>query len=133
METDCQSQHDAKVNQDDPIALKDIRDLRFMARIYIRQQRCEELCRLWDAPPKSLEGLFRRHHDDLVDIRIRGLREAGPWQLLENHCIATIEETRSKLDVANNDKPEPWELCARRWHVWEALLHAVTHCRSEEE
>jgi N-terminal acetyltransferase B complex non-catalytic subunit len=104
-----------------------------MARIYIRQQRCEELCRLWDAPPKSLESLFHRHHDDLVDIMIRGLREVGPWKLLENHCVATVEETLSKVDLDNKDKPEVWELCARRWNIWEALLHAVTHCRSEEE
>jgi N-terminal acetyltransferase B complex non-catalytic subunit len=121
------------VDQGDPIALNDIRDLRFMASIFVRQKRCEELCRLWNEPPESLKSLFHRHHDDLVDIRIRGLREAGPWKLLENHCIATIEQTLSQLDLFNKDKPEAWELCARRWNIWEALLHAVEKGRPEDE
>jgi hypothetical protein len=102
-----------------------------MASIFKRQNRCAELHGLWDDPPKALEELYKRHQSDLLNVMIKALWEQGEFTLLEELCLATIEETRS--DLIRVGKPNLWELCAWRWDLWAALLSAVSATRSEQE
>ena len=80
---------------DDPIAFKDIRDLRFMGEIFARQGKCNELLEHWDQPPAALQDLMTRHQGDLWDMRIRLPKNSGEWSLLESQCLAYIERVIS--------------------------------------
>lgn len=117
--------------QDDPIAVKDIRDLRFMAQIYARQSQFKELFALWDNPPSRLEALLRTHKDDVVQMKTLMLRNAFAWELLEDHCIATINNIVS-LNTAEKSK-SVWELCAWRWDLWKGLILAIQNTCPKEE
>jgi len=80
---------------DDPIAFKDIRDLRFMGEIFARQGKCNELLEYWNQPPAALQDLMTRHQGDLWDMRIRLPKNSGEWSLLESQCLAYIERVIS--------------------------------------
>ena len=118
--------------QDDPIAVKDIRDLRFMAEIFRRQDRCAELFSLWDNPPTSLKKLMKTHRDDLISLKTRLLKQQNDWLLLENHCYDSIEEVISQLNLVQDSK-SLWELCAWRWDLWSALLQATEAIRHGQQ
>jgi N-terminal acetyltransferase B complex non-catalytic subunit len=80
-----------EADPDDPIAFKDIRDLRFMGEIFARQAKCNELLEHWSRPPAALQDLMNRHKGDLWDMRIRLPRDSKEWPLLESQCLAYIE------------------------------------------
>ncbi|KAJ4370649.1 hypothetical protein N0V83_005170 [Neocucurbitaria cava] len=121
-----------EASPDDPIAVKDIRDLRFMAEIFRRQGQHAELFSLWDNPPISLKKLLRTHRDDLMSLKTRILREQEDWPLLEAHCYASIEEVISLLNLAQDSK-SLWELCAWRWDLWNGLMEATAAIRPGQE
>ncbi|KAF2832109.1 hypothetical protein CC86DRAFT_312914 [Ophiobolus disseminans] len=110
---------------DDPTAVKDIRDLRFMGIIFGRQRRSKELQDLWDEPPETLLPLISRHSDDLRMLTMDMLLEEKQWRQLEQHCRLTLETTRSRLELASTSKNKLWELCAWKWGVWTSLNCAV--------
>ncbi|KAH8731426.1 hypothetical protein GQ44DRAFT_735904 [Phaeosphaeriaceae sp. PMI808] len=118
---------------DDLIAVKNIRDLRFMADIFNRQNRCHELIDLWENPPESVKDILHRHRQDLSSLITRLLRERKDWFRLERHCLNTIDETLSNLSVVTHSKSRFWELCAWRWDLWTALLDAVHAIRPGQE
>ncbi|CAO2648943.1 Nn.00g098920.m01.CDS01 [Neocucurbitaria sp. VM-36] len=121
-----------EASPDDPIVVKDIRDLRFMAEIFRRQDRCAELFSLWDDPPSSLKKLMRTHRDDLISLKTRLLRQQNDWLLLENHCYDSIEEVISQLNLVQDSK-SLWELCAWRWDLWNGLLQATRAIRHGQQ
>ena len=103
-----------------------------MADIFGRQGQCGELFALWDNPPAALEGLIKKHREDLLSIKTRLLRQHGNWELLEKHCLECIQETISQLSLMKDSKPL-WELCAWRWDLWNALMEAITNLRPRPE
>ncbi|KAF2134224.1 hypothetical protein P153DRAFT_307215 [Dothidotthia symphoricarpi CBS 119687] len=115
---------------DEAIAIKDIRDLRFMAEIFKRQGRCTELFALWGNPPDGLKEVMSKHHNDLMSLKTRILSEEEKWDLLKDHCIAYIEQSMSQVD---NESERTWELCARNWDVWKGLMDAVLHTGRKPE
>ncbi|KAH7391804.1 N-acetyltransferase B complex non catalytic subunit-domain-containing protein [Pyrenochaeta sp. MPI-SDFR-AT-0127] len=117
---------------EESIAVKDIRDLRFMADIYRRQDRCAELFALWDNPPLALQGLMKTYRDELLNMKTRMLRQQEDWPALESHCLSCIEDTISQLNLAQDSK-SLWELCAWRWDLWGALLVATEAIRPGKE
>jgi hypothetical protein len=120
--------------QDDPIAMKSIRELRFMAEVFGRQLgRLGELQNLWKNPPKHLEALMNRHKHDLADLMATLLTRQKEWQLLEAHCLDTIDTTISELKHVSGPKSKFWEVCAGRWHLWGSLMRAVRTNRTELE
>ncbi|KAF1845780.1 uncharacterized protein K460DRAFT_338347 [Cucurbitaria berberidis CBS 394.84] len=121
-----------EASSDDPIAVKDIRDLRFMADIFRWQDRCAELFALWDNPPARLRSLMKTHRDDLISLKTRFLLQQEDWLLLESHCYNSIEEVISQLNLGQDSK-SLWELCAWRWDLWGALLQATKAIRPGQE
>ena len=103
-----------------------------MADIYGRQGQCAELFELWDKPPASLKGLMKKHGEDILGIKTRLLRQQENWELLEQHCLASINETLSYLNLAQDSKCL-WELCAWRRDVWDALMDAIANTRPGPE
>jgi N-terminal acetyltransferase B complex non-catalytic subunit len=104
-----------------------------MAGIFKRQNRCVELHDLWDAPPKPLEPVLDLHRQDILTLMTKALLEQEEWPLLEKLCLATIEETLSNTSSKDVPKLGLWELCARRWDLWNALLRVVFATRSKQE
>ncbi|CAN9370096.1 unnamed protein product [Alternaria alternata] len=111
---------------DDPIAFKDIRDLRFMGEIFARQGKCNELLEHWDQPPAALQDLMTRHQGDLWDMRIRLPKNSGEWSLLESQCLAYIERVISHQESLR-------ETCAWRQDVWTSLLQAARATRVKDD
>jgi hypothetical protein len=103
-----------------------------MAKIFARQQRCQELHDLWDDPPKTLEPLLDRHRQDIQSMMIQHLWEQKAWPLLEQHCVGMIEDTLSNAHLVGGPKSKFWELCAWRWDLWSGLL-AATHAMYPEQ
>lgn len=114
------------------MAIKDIRDLRFMAEIYARQNCCNELWDLWDNPPVHLQELMAKHKDDLTSLKTRFLRQQKDWPALKQHCYKVLDDTISKRDSAEDSK-SLWELSAWNYYVWESLMVAHTQTGLEEE
>ncbi|KAF1943638.1 hypothetical protein EJ02DRAFT_399997 [Clathrospora elynae] len=121
-----------EASPDDPIAVKDIRDLRFMCEIFARQHKCNELWELLAYPPTTLRVLMRTHKDDLISLKTRLLLQQQDWLLLEKHCSDSLKETLMDLNVAQGSK-RLWELCAWRNDIWQGLLQAIRFNRSHSE
>ncbi|KAI4618609.1 hypothetical protein J4E80_005211 [Alternaria sp. BMP 0032] len=83
---------------DDPIAFKDIRDLRFMGEIFARQAKCSELFEHWNHPPAALQDVMTKHRGDLWGMKIRLARQSKEWSLLESQCLAYIERIISQQE-----------------------------------
>ncbi|KAH9878562.1 hypothetical protein IAQ61_001834 [Plenodomus lingam] len=121
-----------QASPDDPIAVKDIRDLRFMAEIYARQGQCSELMDLWKTAPQSLVTVMKTYHDELMNLLARLLRKEGNWELLEAHCLGVIESVISHMRETKETKRFE-ELSAARWFIWDSLLHAIMELYSPSE
>jgi N-terminal acetyltransferase B complex non-catalytic subunit len=124
------------INKHDPIAVRDIRDLRFMANICANETRVKALRAAWAEPPEHLQDvILRRHRDDLRTIIERSLRRTKLWPELEAHCRETITEKVTHLERAGTSKlkSELRELCAWNGEVWDNLVTALEHSRSGTE
>ncbi|KAH9860569.1 hypothetical protein J1614_011900 [Plenodomus biglobosus] len=121
-----------QASPDDPIAVKDIRDLRFMAEIYARQGQCSELLELWTAAPPSLSAVMRTYHDELMNLLARLLKREGNWKVLENHCLEVIDAAFAQVRETKDIK-RFHELCAVRWDIWDGLLRAIEKLYSPSE
>ncbi|KAF1836577.1 hypothetical protein BDW02DRAFT_566843 [Decorospora gaudefroyi] len=113
-----------EASPDDLIAIKDIRGLRFMAEVFARQDKCNELMELWRNPPAGLQGLMKTHRDDLMSLKTNILKRQGNWLLLEAHCRACIDEMISQMALDQESKCLS-EFCAWRNNMWTCLLEAV--------
>ncbi|EUC41961.1 hypothetical protein COCMIDRAFT_104795 [Bipolaris oryzae ATCC 44560] len=113
-----------EASPDEPIACKDIRDLRFMGEIFARQRKCDELIELWNNPPATLKDLMTTHQADLQIMRIRLSRESKHWSLVESESRARIENAISQI-TENPDSKALWELCAWNVDLWTDWLAAL--------
>ncbi|KAI4708553.1 hypothetical protein J4E89_006609 [Alternaria sp. Ai002NY15] len=111
---------------DDPIAFKDIRDLRFMGEIFARQAKCSELFEHWNHPPAALQDLMTKHRGDLWGMKIRLARQSKEWSLLESQCLAYIERIISQQESLR-------ETCAWKKDIWTSLLAAAYATRSTDD
>ncbi|RMZ73963.1 cytoskeleton organization [Pyrenophora seminiperda CCB06] len=118
--------------QGDPLAFEDIRDLRFMAEIYARQNKCRELIDLWDRPPAPLQTLMATHQDDLWGMRTRLPRQNTDWTLVESQCLAYINLAISK-SAQDPDSKSLWELCAWKLETWRDYMYAVEINHSKDD
>jgi hypothetical protein len=118
-------QYETNMLQDDPVAVKTITDLRFMAKIFARQRRVNELHDLWVEPSKTVKVVIERHQNDVQSMMVQHLWEQNDWPLLEKHCVGIIEDTLDKVYHAGGSNSRFWELCAWRWDIWAGLLAAV--------
>ncbi|KAF2630728.1 hypothetical protein BU25DRAFT_446337 [Macroventuria anomochaeta] len=117
--------------ESDPISVKDIRDLRFMAKIYARQGKCAELLKLWKAPPAHLQPVVEKHALDISLLTVDMLASAQQHELLENHILDLIENA---ITSRSKDDSEPLrQLCSARANIWTYLLDASTKLYSPEE
>lgn len=97
-----------------------------MGSIYKWQDRVEELDRLWKDPPRRLKDvIFHRQREDIRSI----LRDAywfnSNWVQLEDHCVSTIKEVSSSLQLVGANKSEVQDLCAWNSATWFLLLEAI--------
>ena len=120
--------------KNDPIAVKDIRDLRFMGRIYRMQCSTKALRVTWDKPPQHLQSaILHRHRDDLRAMIMTSLHDEGQWQELEAHCRQTITETISQMRLVDDPSSGLEELHARRWELWSYLIASLQENHSVQE
>jgi N-terminal acetyltransferase B complex non-catalytic subunit len=118
-------------HQTDPISVKDIRDLRFMAKIYARQGKCAELLRLWEAPPAHLQPIMEKHALDISLLTVDLLADAQQYELLEKHILGLLEDA---ITAVGKDNTEPLrQLCSARANIWTYLIDASAKLRSSEE
>jgi N-terminal acetyltransferase B complex non-catalytic subunit len=103
-----------------------MRDLRFMASIYGRQNRIAELFALWDAPPVALQKLFEDHAEDIMILQVDLAREGAQWQLLADRCERIVtQETQSIGNISH--------VCSVAWSVWSGLIMAFHHLYPKHE
>ncbi|KAJ4984456.1 methionyl-tRNA synthetase [Stagonosporopsis vannaccii] len=108
--------------ESDPICVKDIRDLRFMAKIYARQGKHAELLELWQAPPAHLQPIMEKHALDISLLTVDILANAQNYKLLEKHVLGLIETAISAADEGNYDPLR--QLCSARVNIWTCLIDA---------
>lgn len=97
-----------------------------MASIFGRQKRSRELEDIWLEPPKHIQSILHRHRPDILMLMIKLMRDNNELELLEEQCFAAIGETRENISLVGSHQSNFWELCAWRWDLWDALLHAVS-------
>ncbi|KAF1929644.1 uncharacterized protein M421DRAFT_125836 [Didymella exigua CBS 183.55] len=116
--------------ESDPISVKDIRDLRFMAKIYARQGKCAQLLELWNAPPAHLQPIMEKHALDISLLTVDILSSAQQYELLEKHILDLVEDATTAL---SEDDPKPLQqLCSARVNIWSYLIDASTHLYSPQ-
>jgi hypothetical protein len=116
--------------QHDPIAVKDITDLRFMTLVYGQVDGVgtfEQLKEMWEKPPAHLHDAMLHHHRQDLDYMLMNiLIRQKNWSELEQHCHRMLTETQWNLKLtASESKSKFRQLCAWRWDVWENLLSAI--------
>jgi N-terminal acetyltransferase B complex non-catalytic subunit len=95
-----------------------MRDLRFMASIYQRQNRVAELFKLWDEPPEALQKVFDDHGTDILILRADIARDCKEWVLLAEMCIAIINrETEPTGNITH--------ISAVAWSIWSGFVKAI--------
>ncbi|KAF3034462.1 hypothetical protein E8E11_003903 [Didymella keratinophila] len=117
--------------ESDPISVKDIRDLRFMAKIYARQGKFTQLLELWKAPPAHLAPILEKHALDISLLTVDILSSAQQYELLEKHILDLIED--ALIALSNDDSKLLQQLCAARVNVWSYLIDATTHLYAPEQ
>ncbi|KAJ4300904.1 hypothetical protein N0V90_002992 [Kalmusia sp. IMI 367209] len=75
---------------DESIQISSMSDLRFMATIYQRQNRCTELFELWEHPPPAIKKIIDSHIRDFELLKVDVAHEQKEWKLLEKTCTAII-------------------------------------------
>lgn len=116
----------------DPIAMNNIRDLRFMAEIYARQGQSTELLELWEDAPKHLAALMSTHHDDLMNLKARIFSRALEWKQIEKHCGNVIKDAVLELKRNPGSKSSS-ELFSSRWEFWHGFLKAIQNIYTQDE
>ncbi|KAF3038778.1 methionyl-tRNA synthetase [Didymella heteroderae] len=117
--------------ENDPISIKDIRDLRFMAKIYARQGKFTQLLELWKAPPAHLAPIMEKHALDISLLTVDILSSAQQYELLEKHILDLVEDATTAL--SNDDSKPLQHLCSARVNVWSYLIDATTHLYTPEQ
>ncbi|PVI00260.1 hypothetical protein DM02DRAFT_593085 [Periconia macrospinosa] len=117
---------------DDTIRVKDMRDLRFMAHIYCRQNRCAELEQLWTAPSPTMDELRSKYDSDIRLLLIESIRKCENWSLLESICEKTLSTVFERVEMEKSPQALV-QLCTAEWIIWTSIIDAITHLYSEKE
>ncbi|KAJ8107724.1 hypothetical protein OPT61_g8672 [Boeremia exigua] len=117
--------------ESDPIAVKDIRDLRFMTKIYARQGKCAELLELWQTPSAHLQPIMEKHALDISLLTVDILASAKQYSLLEKHILDLIDNVTSAMSEGNSEPLR--QLCSARINIWTHLIEASKELYSPEE
>lgn len=112
-------------------------DLRFMAAIYERQNRCAELFQLWNNPPPVVQKVLDGATWDFELLKIEVAQRQGEWQLVETTCHRLIDNIYKAGNTTNGNptaaRNAMIEFCTMGWTVWTSLLDAATHLYTGEE
>lgn len=107
-------------------------DLRFMATIYERQNRCVELFQLWNNPPPAVKKVINGAGWDFRLLQIEVAHRQEQWELVWEICYKVIdniiiEAGNSTDSEASAARAAMVELCTQGWAVWKNLLDAAAH------
>jgi N-terminal acetyltransferase B complex non-catalytic subunit len=108
------------------VRVSDMRDLRFMASIYQRQNRVAELFKLWAEPPESLRKVFKDHETDILILQADIARDCKKWTLLADTCISVIER---EMEPTGNIT----HISSVAWSIWSGFVKAVKEISPLEE
>ncbi|KAH6612687.1 tRNA synthetases class I (M)-domain-containing protein [Boeremia exigua] len=118
-------------SESDPISVKDIRDLRFMAKMFARQGKCAELLELWQSPPAHLVPIMEKHALDISLLTVDILASAQQYKLLEKHILDLIESATSAMSEGNSVPLR--QLCSSRANIWTHLIDASRELYPSDE
>jgi N-terminal acetyltransferase B complex non-catalytic subunit len=112
-------------------------DLRFMAAIYERQNRCAELFQLWDNPPSAVKKIIDGASWDLALLGIEVAHRQKEWQLVEAMCYKLLNMIRQSGNSTTGDpsavKAKTFNISDMCWIMWKSLLDATTHLHPHAE
>lgn len=97
-----------------------------MASIYQRQNRVEELDRLWKEPPEALHKVFENHKTDILILLTDMARERKDWFLLASTCVKVIN-----LGLSATGNIE--HISSVAWSVWSGFVKAIHELHPKEE
>ncbi|KAF2441371.1 hypothetical protein P171DRAFT_488923 [Karstenula rhodostoma CBS 690.94] len=104
-------------------------DLRFMAAIYGRQNRCAELLQLWANPPPAVKKIIDGASWDFVLLGIEVAHRQKEWQLVETLCYRLIDKIWQPGNPMAGDpstvKVNLFNICTMCWTIWKSLLNAT--------
>ncbi|KAF9730806.1 hypothetical protein PMIN01_11675 [Paraphaeosphaeria minitans] len=120
----------ASKSTDESIQVATMSDVRFMAAIYERQNRCGELFQLWDDPPPAVRKLIDGASWDFALLGIEVAHRQKEWQLVETRCYQLIEKIWQPGNLTADDpsvvKVNMFNICTMCWTMWKSLLNATT-------
>ncbi|CAI6341606.1 unnamed protein product [Periconia digitata] len=117
---------------DETLRVKDMRDLRFMAQIYSRQNRSAELEQLWSTPSSHMNDLRYKYEADIRLLLIESIRKCENWALLESVCEKTISAVFERMETEGSSQ-EFVQMCTAEWSIWTAVIDAITHLYPDQE
>lgn len=82
---------------ENPIQVSDVRDLRFMAQIFERQGKHEELFKLWDEAPATLKTILEVNHDDMLLLKNDILRKVRWLRYILKHTVMHPDSCRKEM------------------------------------
>lgn len=107
--------------------MSDMRDLRFMAEIYTRQNRLGELAELWKNPPQALKRVWEDDRVGLNIILVNAAQKAQWWVLLsaisEDFIRVELEMPSAKMK----------QICSVAFSIWNGFMKATNELYSPPE
>lgn len=104
-------------------------DIRFMAAIYERQNRCGELFQLWANPPPAVKNIINGASWDFALLGIEVAHRQKEWQLVETMCYLLIDRIWQPGNPITGDpsavKMNMFNVCTMSWTMWKSLLDAT--------
>ncbi|KAL5382626.1 hypothetical protein DPSP01_006461 [Paraphaeosphaeria sporulosa] len=119
----------APKSTDEVIQVATMSDLRFMAAIYERQNRCGELFQLWANPPPAVKKIIDGASWDFALLGIEVAHQQKEWQLVETRCYQLIDEIWQSGNPMTGDPSvvsvKLFNICTMCWTMWKSLLNAT--------
>ena len=118
-------------SQDELIQVSSMSDLRFMATIYERQNRCAELFQLWENPPPVVQKVINGAKWDFDLLKIEVARRQEQWEIVWKICYDLIDAIIKTGNATDSDpsaaRTAMVDLCTMGWTVWKNILDAADH------
>ncbi|KAF2877832.1 N-acetyltransferase B complex non catalytic subunit-domain-containing protein [Massariosphaeria phaeospora] len=116
------------------VHVENMRDLRFMAQIFQRQQHTTELMDIWQGPNFATPGwLWVKHTEDVHETLVEVLRRDRLWVRVEELCVDAIEIALKAVDDGSYSAGHLEKLSQESWKIWGSFMQAIKQSYSEEE
>jgi N-terminal acetyltransferase B complex non-catalytic subunit len=109
----------ADSSKDEVIRVNDMRDLRFMATIYRRQNRCGELSKLFSRSNPAMQP-FLKYESDLRVLLVQAAQEREDWKTLEDLCVSVVHDVLQQGDLDRLN-----QLCTSEWPIVSGYLRTL--------